>query len=516
MPGNRPRQWRTTTGRLPKRASSLIAIILLPIVFLSLYRLAGENASLVAAFVSSSLALVLWQTRSRGAASNFQNSFATGLVPKTVFSERILQFHEIAIRSDKNSAIFSIELDDAKTLAKHFGQEEIDAILQATGKKIAAVFRDGDVVSLVNDRTFEVCLQPIKQLDLETCTQLAGRIQSTVEEPISEANTNIYLTSCVGFAQIRQLRSRSAESWHRAARTALAQAQRNGHGSIRVFTDKMPLAIQKSTFDKEDLSAALASGQIIPWFQPQISTDTGRITGFEALARWDHPTRGMIPPVEFLDAIERSGLLERLAEVMLFHSFTALKNWDAAGADVPGVGVNFAGPELHNPHLADKIAWELDRFELSPDRLSVEVLETVVSDAPDDIVTRNIKKLRELGCKIDLDDFGTGHASITSIRRFAVDRIKIDRSFIAKADRDPEQQRMISAILTMAEHLDIETLAEGVETVGEHALLAQLGCGHVQGYGIAKPMPYCDTAKWMAKHNLKLKSTEQIIGNKLR
>jgi len=147
---------------------------------------------------------------------------------------------------------------------------------------------------------------------------------------------------------------------------------------------------------------------------------------------------------------------------------------------------------------------------MSPSRLAVEVLETVVAAAPDDIISRNINGLAKLGCTIDLDDFGTGHASLSSIRRFAVSRIKIDRSFVMKLDRDPAQQRMINAILSMAERLDLDTVAEGVETLGEHAMLAQLGCGHVQGFGIARPMPFVQTLDWVRDHNAKLQDAPVI------
>jgi EAL domain-containing protein (putative c-di-GMP-specific phosphodiesterase class I) len=126
------------------------------------------------------------------------------------------------------------------------------------------------------------------------------------------------------------------------------------------------------------------------------------------------------------------------------------------------------------------------------------------------MVTRNIAGLVELGCRIDLDDFGTGQASIAAIRRFSVSRIKIDRSFVSKADSDPEQQKLIGAILSMAEQLDLETLAEGVETVGEHALLAQLGCHHVQGFGIARPMPFEQTIDWVRAHRTKLRAAPRI------
>jgi EAL domain-containing protein (putative c-di-GMP-specific phosphodiesterase class I) len=254
----------------------------------------------------------------------------------------------------------------------------------------------------------------------------------------------------------------------------------------------------------DDAAAALNTGQILPWFQPQISTDTGQITGFEALARWQHPERGLISPAEFLPLLEQTGQLERLGEAMLYHTLVALRDWDAAGLNVPRAAINITMEELSNPKLIERIRWELDRFDLTPARLAIEVLENVVAAAPEDIVSRNINGLAKLGCTIDLDDFGTGHASISSIRRFAVGRIKIDRSFVMKVDRDPEQQRLVNAILTMADRLGLDTLAEGVETLAEHAMLAQLGCGHVQGFGIARPMPFEQTVEWIRSHDAKL------------
>jgi EAL domain-containing protein (putative c-di-GMP-specific phosphodiesterase class I) len=246
-----------------------------------------------------------------------------------------------------------------------------------------------------------------------------------------------------------------------------------------------------------------------------VSTHTGSITGFEALARWYHPEKGLIPPAEFLPMIEDAGLSERLGEVILYQALTALVRWDRAGLQVPTVAVNFSAPELRNPRLADKLKWELDRFDLAPNRLSVEVLENVVAQTDNDVIVSNIAALASLGCGIDLDDFGTGHASITSIRRFAVRRIKIDRSFVTRLDEDREQQKMVSAILSMAERLGLETLAEGVETPGEHAMLAQLGCGDVQGFGIARPMPVDETMEWIARHRDKL-GTMPRIGSRAR
>ena len=147
---------------------------------------------------------------------------------------------------------------------------------------------------------------------------------------------------------------------------------------------------------------------------------------------------------------------------------------------------------------------------LVPDRLTVEVLESVVAKDGDDIIARNISRIAALGCGVDMDDFGTGNASITSIRRFALRRLKIDRSFVRAVDSNRDQQQLVTAILSLAERLGLETLAEGVETQGEHAMLAQLGCGHVQGYVLARPMPGEDVAPWLADHRNRLSEALRI------
>ena len=220
----------------------------------------------------------------------------------------------------------------------------------------------------------------------------------------------------------------------------------------------------------------------------------------------------MVSPAEFLPALEQAGLLERLGETMLHESLRALRAWDRAGMHVPSVAVNFSPEELRNPGLLERIRWEIDGFDLAPDRLTVEVLETVVAGRGDDVILRNLRGLAALGCRIDLDDFGTGHASIGAVRRFPIARLKIDRSFVAGIEDDPEQHRMVSAILGMAERLGLDTVAEGVETPGQHAMLAQLGCGHVQGFGIARPMPFDDAVVWAARLSARLDAVPRIAG----
>jgi diguanylate cyclase (GGDEF)-like protein len=434
------------------------------------------------------------------------------LLRRDFFNSLVDQIFEKTKDRVRGSALFHIRVDDYASLIERHGQTAADTVVKQTGDRILMALRDNDIVSRLGDCRFAICLGPSRHMDLEVCIQMAGRMQKMIEEPVSVDGVSVYVTAAVGFCLSSRTPETNGAAWAQATSTALREAQKRGPSTIRAYTEEMRRVSQARAELREEVGAALDGGQITPWYQPQISTDTGNVTGFEALARWHHPERGMIAPADFLPAIEQAGLLERLAEVMMYHSFTALKAWDASGVAVPQVGVNFSGAELNNPRLVEKIKWEMDRFNLAPPRLSVEVLETVIARVPDDQVTLNINGLVALGCRVDLDDFGTGHASISSIRRFKIDRLKIDRSFVMKADRDPEQQRMISAILTMAERLGLETLAEGVETVGEHALLAQLGCDHVQGFGIGKPMPFNETLDWIHAHEAKLQDTPKITG----
>ena len=486
----------------------------IPAICLLLFWTIGETALIACAVAFPVLAMTLSGYRYTSQDGSISRAATGNVLQRDTFRTITGGYFTTSQETGLRSACFVLQLDNFDEFQERYGQSAADKVLRTAGQRLLACLRDDDAVAQTADDRFSVCIAPTKRLDLELCLQISARFQATLEEPVAIDGTSVFVSASIGFCQISKVIDQDAAAWMHAAGVALRHAQNNGPKSIRAYSEEMRRKSQTRAQLREEVGTALENGQIQPWFQPQISTDTGLVTGFEALARWHHPDHGMVPPASFLPAIDQAGMLERLAEIMMFHAFSALKAWDAAGIDIPQVGVNFAGPELNNPKLVDKVKWELDRFDLAPERLAVEILETVVAGAPEDTTTRNIKMLGDMGCRIDLDDFGTGHASIASIRRFAVSRIKIDRSFVIKADRDPEQQRIISAILTMAERLNVETLAEGVETVGEHALLAQLGCGHVQGFGIARPMPFEKSIEWVRAHHAKLETTPNILGSK--
>ncbi|MEM1236411.1 MAG: bifunctional diguanylate cyclase/phosphodiesterase [Pseudomonadota bacterium] len=495
---------RRSVTSLPHILTGSQALAFLPAISLASFWLGGELALIVAALAVPIVIALLGVIDYRAKPRSVTGSSLSELSQRDQLVHSLHESLSPGTVKMRTAVCFAVEIDEFKSIEERYGRKAGDEVVAKTAERIMDSLRDYDVIARVDPATFAIAMAPMRNCDLEVAIQMAGRLQAAIETPISIDATSVYITTSIGFCLSNRAPSDRGESMLDAALVAMVEARRNGPSAIRAFTTEMRARIEARHSLIEEVAAALDSGDIHPWYQPQISTETGRVTGFEALARWKHADRGLVSPAEFLPAIEQAGLMERLGEAILYHALTALKSWDDAGVVVPAVGVNFSPEELRNPKLVDKIQWELDRFEIEPKRLCVEVLESVVANSDDDVVTRNIAGLSNLGCMIDLDDFGTGHASISSIRRFSVSRIKIDRSFVMKVDEDPEQQRMIAAILMMAERLGLETLAEGVESLGEHAVLSQLGCGHVQGYGLARPMPFDDTIGWIDRHEQKL------------
>lgn len=490
-----PRRVRQVRTGLRAALHGTHMLAFLPAAALAAFWLGGETWLMLVALLVP-LAYVLADAPSGDDAAG---------TPETVIQTTLAQ-----CGSGRTAVVFRLMLDDFGLLVDRQGLQAAETIQTQIALRLQGALRQGDHVLPMQDGGFCVVTAPVRNMDLDSALQIAGRMQSAVEDPVMIGAVAVFMSCSIGFCLTSRNPGPGAATLYEAAEAALTEARQNAPSAIRAHARGMQSERASRSMMASEAAAALENGQIRPWFQPQVSTDTGAVTGFESLARWVHPDRGLISPAEFLPVMDEAGLTPRLGEVMLRGALTALASWRAQGFDVPAVGVNFSAAELRDPGLPDRIRWELDRFDLDADALMVEVLETVIATTPDDAVVRTIGALSRMGCRIDLDDFGTGHASLASIRRFAASRIKIDRSFVMKVDRDPDQQRMVTAILSMAERLGLDTLAEGVETVGEHAMLAQLGCRHVQGFGIARPMPVEQTRDWMLAHRARLATTPQI------
>lgn len=395
---------------------------------------------------------------------------------------------------------FVIQFDDPANLCDRLGRTRQSELLAATIARLRGAMRPGDMLYTLEDGSLVVALAQTPRLDLEIMVRIAARLHLVVQQPMTLTNGPVQVTCSIGFCQSHQLARPTGRALLDAAQVAGDEAAQYRPGAIRGYSPELARARADRDALRAGFADAVQRGEVRAWFQPQLSTDSGEVTGIEALARWHHPDRGILAPGAFLPALEGSDLMELLGQTMLTQSLAALAEFDRRGLRVPAVAVNFSDAELRDPQLPDRLRWTLDRFQLTASRLTVEVLESVVAGDGDDVIASNISRIAAMGCGVDLDDFGTGNASITAIRRFALNRLKIDRSFVREVDQNREQQKMVTAILSLAERLGLETLAEGVETPGEHTLLAQLGCGHVQGYVIARPMPVDDLAAWLLAH----------------
>lgn len=476
--------------------SHMLAFV--PVVTLGAFWAGGETALIATALALPIFFAALGTFRERPRMGTDVDE-ATGLMLR----DGLVDWAEEAVPNARTRgcqvAVLIGTIDDLDGIEHRFGRSMRDSVLRDAAARLKSLLREGDAMARLGDG-FAIGIQNLTAPENDNLTTLADRLQTVFVEPFSEGPTRTYCTLSIGIAAQSHVKGGTGANVVAGAQRASELAQVSARGSVRTYSEGLSSDKALDRDIASELANALETNEIFAWFQPQALTADGQVIGFEALARWDHPERGLVSPASFLPDIMKAGLSQRLAEVILKQALLALNSWDAAGFRVPSVSVNFSSDELRNPKLPEYIRWELDRHGIEPERLVIEVLETVASSSAEDAVTRTLIALSGMGCRIDLDDFGTGYTSFVNIRRFEVGRIKIDRSLVSRVDTDPGQSRMLSALLAFSREMGIGALAEGVETEGEVAVLKALGCDEMQGYVLARPMPLGETLMWLEDH----------------
>jgi len=394
--------------------------------------------------------------------------------------------------ADLSCSVLLLQLENAEVLARNLDKAAMSHLLVQLSMTLGRAVRPYDPVRILAPGLFAFVLRNRKDRD---AMQVARRLHQQGQVPIALAGQTLtpVITGALIHADAPDLPSIDALIDN--ARHRLQSVADDDLGRLKLHPYDISLTAPRLVATVSD---AIDAQQIEAWFQPQVCCHSGAITGFEALARWNHPTRGILAPGIFMPQMTEADHTA-LTQTMLTQSLQAIKAWDAAGFNVPTASINISNNELSAHGFADCLLWELDRHEIRPERVVIEVLESVGPVTSNADVRINLRKLSKAGCHIDLDDFGTGYASLDAIRQFGIHRIKLDRSFVTGCDIDQAQQRMILAILALAERLGIAALAEGVETREEHAFLAQMGCDEVQGYAIARPMPLTATMDFLRR-----------------
>lgn len=402
-------------------------------------------------------------------------------------------------RALRDIAVLHLDLDKFKSINDTLGHDAGDAVLLAAATILRDEVRKVDLVARIGGDEFViVCLNSDSPEDMGA---LAKRLIKRLAAPIRYQDETCQIGGSVGIAFC-------PKRWSIArilinADLALYQAKANGRGCYELYTSEMRDQFLRTEAMGTELRAAIAAGQFEPHFQPQVNAATGQVCGFEALARWNHPDRGMVSPGEFIPAAEAAGLMGEIDNVMMTKSFAAMRAWLDAGIEVPQISINISGDRLSNPQIVDQIKWAAETYQLDPGCIGLEILESVLVEEEKRALVQNVNALSAAGFRLELDDFGTGHASISALRTLSIDRIKIDRSLVSGIHRDKELRTITGAIIAMARALNIEVLAEGVECEAEQSILIAMGCGFVQGFGIARPMALPMVEEWMHSYQAK-------------
>lgn len=413
-------------------------------------------------------------------------------------------------RANRQITALHIDLETIDTLYETHGHAAGDDVIRILAARLRASVREHDIIGRIGDGSFAIIMQHDE--DETNAIELSERIQSTLSEPVTLSDGGAVRMKCrVGVAQ-EQSEVAGLERLMTSASIALHEAEQTGDKTITLYSPDMRNQLQEKERLLRELDIAIDAGDVFPYFQPQVNAKNSAVVGFEALVRWQHSERGLVPPGQFIDLAEDAGMGGRIGALMLRRGLEALTKWEAAGFDVPQIGINFSSGQLMDPKIVDHIKLEMDRYDLSPDRLGIEILETVMVESEDHVVVETVQRLKKAGYRMELDDFGTGHASISNLRRFQVDRIKIDRGFVSSIDTDAKQRKMVLAMVRMAEGLGIEALAEGVETPNERQTLQELGVVDLQGYGIGRPMPFSDTITWLTENRLVQATQRRFTG----
>ncbi|EIM26738.1 bifunctional diguanylate cyclase/phosphodiesterase [Microvirga lotononidis] len=409
----------------------------------------------------------------------------TGLPNRALFQQRLEQALGCAGHSGTNASLLLIDLDHFQAINDTLGHDAGDALLKETAARLSAMIRACDTVARFAGDQFMVLI--VEPLTLEHAVRFAQCVTETLRQPFSYAGRRLTGRASIGIAAFPDHASRSTELMQ-DAEFALRHAKEQGRDRAVTYSPALRLASEQRVGLGRDVHAALARDEFIPHYQPKVCLATGSIVGFEALARWHHPTQGLLTPGYFGTAFADPELATAIGRQINAKVASDMRGWLDAGLPFGRVAVNLSPSAFNEPGLADELLMILEHTGVPARHFEVEVTETVFLGRSSDHASSILMQLHQQGVRIALDDFGTGYASLTHLKQFPVDHVKIDQSFVRELERDEGDEAIVSAIIGLCRKLSIEVTAEGVETPGQAQRLRGLGCHRAQGYLYAKPV----------------------------
>lgn len=412
----------------------------------------------------------------------------TGLPNRRLFGDKLKDEVYKAKRTGENVSLLFIDLDRFKEVNDTLGHHQGDQILIEAASRIQQCMRESDSLARMGGDEFVVALSGITEMS--QLGRIAQEVIDTIRQPFVLDNQVIYLTASIGIANYPSDVD-TIEGLVSAADQAMYVAKQRGRNGFSFFTPVMQKEVQERLSLANDLREALLKGQLEIYLQPIIDVNTGRVVKAEALTRWNHPQHGMVQPDKFIPIAEETGLIHEIGDWVFHQAGLAMSRWlgvCSAESESCQISVNMSARQFTQSDVGASWIQYLTTINVPAEHMAIEITESLLLGDELDIM-KKLNRLRDAGVSLALDDFGTGYSAMLYLKKFNIDFLKIDRSFVRDLETDPNDRAIAEAIVVMAHKLGLKTIAEGVETEHQKAILAEVGCDYLQGYLFAKPMP---------------------------
>jgi len=419
----------------------------------------------------------------------------TGLLNRFSLENRLEQALLSARREDGEMAVMFIDMDRFKTINDTLGHHVGDGLLIEVGRRLQACVRESDIVARLGGDEFVVVLNGLEAG--MTAAHVADKIVSALNQAYLIAGNELHSSPSVGIS-IFPNDGGEAETLMKNADAAMYHAKELGRNNYQFFTSAMNASAGERLALERDLRAALAEGQFELHYQPQMCTLDSRVCGVEALVRWRHPQRGLIPPLKFIPIAEETGMIEALGEWVLDEACRQLALWRQQGIASLRMAVNLSAHQLRSPTLVERVRAIMAKHGIGHGDLELEVTESAAMDNPERAIGQ-LKALRELGVELAIDDFGTGYSSLAYLKLLPIQTLKLDQTFVRDIESDENDAAISAATLALARNLGLKVVAEGVETEGQRAFLAAHQCDFLQGYLFSKPLPAAEATAFLVR-----------------
>ncbi len=431
----------------------------------------------------------------------------TGLPNRILLEDRLSQAIAHATRDDHTFAVAVFDLDRFKVINDSFGHGIGDELLKEVARRLQGIARGIDTVVRLGGDEFVMI---IDHLSVPADAQVvAQRAIAALQKPLHIGEKEISSSASVGIALFPQ-DGNSVEALMAHADAAMYFVKQHGRNNVQYFEAGMDAATQERGRLEHDLQQALELGQFELYYQPKVDAQTSAVNGAEALIRWRHPVRGLVPPTTFIPLAEEAGLMEPIGNWVIEEACRQASAWQKEGLAPTRVAVNLTAHQFRSGHLLGTIRNALKQARLDPSFLEVEVSESSLMSDPEESVNI-LKQLSQMGVMVSVDDFGTGYSSMSYLQRFPIDKLKIDRAFINEVNSSTDATSIVSAIVSLGHTLKLKVIAEGVETPEQLEFLQRLGCDQYQGYHYSAAMPAAEFAEFIRMGGREPKSADAEV-----